>query len=52
MDDQEQSEKAGFDDHMRQKAIGQFNEMLYINNQHCIRYAADDPQRCIAYAQD
>jgi hypothetical protein len=52
MDDQEASEKAGYDNHMRQKAISHFNEMLYITDQHCIQYSTQDPQVCTAYVNN
>lgn len=36
MSQQEEDRNNSFNDHMRQKAWGQFNEMLYINDQHCV----------------
>ena len=36
MNQQEADRNNAFNDHMRQKAWGQFNEMLYINDQRCL----------------
>jgi hypothetical protein len=46
MDVQQNDRDNAFDDHMRQKSIGQFNEMLYIQNRRCAIYDHDDPQIC------
>jgi hypothetical protein len=53
MDQQEADRNYQFDNHMQQKAIGQFNEMLYINNQHCDVYYNNDPhQGCHYYSNN
>jgi hypothetical protein len=36
MSQQEEDRNNSFNNHMRQKAWGRFNEMLYINDQRCL----------------
>jgi hypothetical protein len=45
MSQQEEDRNNAFNDHMRAKAWGQFNEMLYINDQHCMWN--DDHTKCL-----
>jgi hypothetical protein len=53
MDQQREDRNYQFDDHMYQKSVNQQNEMLYINNQHCIAwYGNDTHQGCRIYAND
>lgn len=43
---------AGFAQHMFDKGVGQQREMMYINNQTCIKYWGDNPANgCRVYAQ-
>jgi hypothetical protein len=51
MDQQEQDRNNAFDDHMQQKSINHFNEMLYITNNRCVAYYNNDiHQGCHYYA--
>lgn len=53
MEQQRDSRNEQFDNHMYQKAVTQQNEMMYINNQHCIAwYGNDTHQGCRVYVND